>query len=78
MLLIAVTSASIGYSVALVSPHPMVTNLVTNLILISLFFSPINYPIERLPRWLWAWGLRRGAWGDCAPVWSGRDGHRGG
>jgi ABC-2 type transport system permease protein len=51
--LVALTGCAIGNAIAAVSPHPQVTNLLTNVIVFFLFlFSPINFPIERLPAWL--------------------------
>lgn len=48
-----VTAASIGFGLAHAIPNPMVTSLVTNvLIFVILFYAPINFPPERLPAWL--------------------------
>lgn len=48
-----VTSASIGFALAHAIPNPMVTSLVTNvLIFVILFYAPINFPPDRLPGWL--------------------------
>lgn len=47
------TMASIGYALAHAIPNPMVTGLVTNiLVFVILLYSPINFPPERLPVWL--------------------------
>jgi ABC-2 type transport system permease protein len=47
------TSASLGYGIALRSPSTQATNLLGNLILVFiLLFSPVNYPLSRLPGWL--------------------------
>ena len=52
-LLVASTATLIGYSIAYLSPKAQITSVITNLIIYSLFlFSPINYPIERLPLFL--------------------------
>ncbi|MCX7747714.1 MAG: ABC transporter permease [Clostridia bacterium] len=49
-LLVAATSIVIGYAVAYASPKAQITFLICNVVIYSLFlFSPINYPIERLP-----------------------------
>lgn len=52
VLLVAVTSAAIGYAMASVLP-PMVAMLLTQALVFGvLIFSPINFPSERLPGWL--------------------------
>lgn len=52
-LLILVTAASIGMALAHAIPNPMVTGLVTQiLVFVILLYSPINFPADRLPRWL--------------------------
>jgi len=52
-LLIILTATSVGQAVALISPKPELVNVLTNLIIFAMFlFSPINFPIERLPNWL--------------------------
>ncbi len=52
-LLIILTATSVGQAVALVSPKPELVNVLTNLIIFGMFlFSPINFPVERLPNWL--------------------------
>lgn len=52
-LLIALTSVTLGMSIAHLSPSPMLTGILTNVIIFSLFlFSPVNFPAERLPEWL--------------------------
>jgi ABC-2 type transport system permease protein len=49
-LLIALTSVAVGMSFAHLSPSPVLTGVITNVIIFSLFlFSPVNFPIERLP-----------------------------
>lgn len=50
---VSLTGAAIGNAIASVSPGPQVTNLLTNVIVFFIFlFSPINFPIDRLPDWL--------------------------
>lgn len=52
-LLVALTSTTVGMAVAHLSPSPMLTGIITNVIIFSLFlFSPVNFPAERLPEWL--------------------------
>ena len=51
-LLVLLTTSSIGFSIGHLSPSPMVTNAITNVLIFVLFlFSPVNYPAERLPGW---------------------------
>lgn len=53
LLLIVLTATSVGQAIALVSPKPELVNVLTNLIIFGMFlFSPINFPIGRLPNWL--------------------------
>jgi ABC-2 type transport system permease protein len=52
-LLTLITAASIGMALAHAIPNPMVTGLVTQvLVFFILLFAPINFPPERLPDWL--------------------------
>jgi ABC-2 type transport system permease protein len=52
MLLVIVTTTSIGYALASVLPQ-MLANLITQvLVVFVLMFSPLNFPPERLPEWL--------------------------
>ena len=47
------TAAALGYAIALRSPSNQVTNMFSNLALVLIFlFSPLNFPIDRLPEWL--------------------------
>jgi ABC-2 type transport system permease protein len=49
-MLVALTAAAVGMSIAHLSPSPVLTGITTNVIIFSLFlFSPVNFPIERLP-----------------------------
>jgi len=51
--LVVLMATSVGYAIALLSPKAELVGVLTNLIIFSLFlFSPINFPIERLPEWL--------------------------
>ncbi len=52
-LLVALTAVAVGMSVAHLSPSPVLTGILTNItVFIIFFFSPINFPPERLPEWL--------------------------
>ncbi len=52
-LLTLVTAASVGMALAHGIPNPMVTGLITQiLVFFILLFSPINFPPERLPGWM--------------------------
>jgi len=51
--LVVLMATSVGYAIALLSPKAELVNVLTNLIIFSLFlFSPVNFPVERLPNWL--------------------------
>lgn len=51
-LLVLLTTTSIGFSIGHLSPSPVVTNAITNMLIFVIFlFSPVNYPAERLPGW---------------------------
>jgi ABC-2 type transport system permease protein len=53
VLLTLVTAASVGFAMGHAIPNPMVTSLVTNiLVFVILLYSPINFPPDRLPDWL--------------------------
>jgi ABC-2 type transport system permease protein len=52
--LVALTSATVGYAMASVLP-PTIAQLLTQvLVVFVLMFSPLNFPPERLPEWLQA------------------------
>ena len=52
-LLTLITAASVGMALAHGVPNPMVTGLITQiLVFFILLFSPINFPPERLPGWM--------------------------
>jgi ABC-2 type transport system permease protein len=52
LLLVALTSTSIGYAIASLLP-PMLANLTTQvLVVFVLMFSPLTFPADRLPGWL--------------------------
>jgi ABC-2 type transport system permease protein len=49
-LLVALSAVAVGMAIAHLSPSPVLTGVITNVIIFSLFlFSPVNFPIERLP-----------------------------
>ncbi len=51
--LVVLTATTVGYAIAHLSPKPELVGVLTNLIIFCLFlFSPINFPVERLPGWL--------------------------
>lgn len=53
--LAAAASAAIGYAIAMVTPNPTTTSLITTAILVgTLLFSPVDFPVSRLPGWLQA------------------------
>jgi ABC-2 type transport system permease protein len=52
-LLVLLTSTSIGFSIGHLSPSPILTNAITNILIFVVFlYSPVNYPAERLPGWI--------------------------
>ena len=52
VLLVSLTSASVGYAMASVLP-PMLAMLLTQvLVFVVLLFSPVSYPASRMPEWL--------------------------
>ena len=51
-LLIALTAIGVGYGIAYLF-SPQMTQIITQVIVFgALMFSPINFPVERLPQWL--------------------------
>ncbi len=52
MALVVLTASSVGYALAALLP-PMIAQLLTQvLVVFILMFSPLNFPVERLPSWL--------------------------
>jgi len=52
-ILVVLMATSVGYAIALLAPKAELVGVLTNLIIFSLFlFSPVNFPVERLPGWL--------------------------
>lgn len=52
VVLVSLTAASIGYAIAVTTPAQAATQLSSFLSIALLLFSPINFPIDRLPGWL--------------------------
>jgi len=51
-LLTILVATSVGYSFAHAIPQPMITALITQVLaFVTLLYSPINFPPERLPGW---------------------------
>lgn len=51
ILLVSAGAAAVGYGIAY-AVKPVLVGVITNLVVvISLMFSPVNYPAERLPGW---------------------------
>lgn len=52
LVLVALTSSSVGYAMACVLP-PMIAVLLTQVMVVFvMLFSPLNFPADRLPDWL--------------------------
>ena len=52
ILFVSLTSAAVGYAIGTVLP-PAIANLTTQLLLfLVLLFSPVSYPVDRMPDWL--------------------------
>jgi ABC-2 type transport system permease protein len=52
-MLTLITAASVGFALAHAIPKPMVTHLITQvLVFVILLYSPINFPPDRLPEWM--------------------------
>ncbi len=52
-LLVVLMATGVGYAIAHLSPQAELVPVITNFIIFCLFlFSPINFPIERLPDWM--------------------------
>ena len=53
VLLISATASCVGYAIAHSVSKPQIISIITQIVVFLLFlFSPVNYPIERLPEWL--------------------------
>jgi ABC-2 type transport system permease protein len=55
VLIISMCGTFIGYSMAFAVPKPMMVNVITQIIIfVVMLFSPVSFPVERLPGWLQA------------------------
>lgn len=51
--LVVAVAAAVGYAFAHAIKNPRMTNVLTQLLIfVVIFFSPVNFPAERLPGWL--------------------------
>lgn len=55
VILISMCGTFVGYAVAFAVPKPMMVQVLTQIIVfVVMLFSPVMYPVERLPGWLQA------------------------
>jgi ABC-2 type transport system permease protein len=55
IILISLCGTFVGYSMAFAVPKPMMVNVLTQIIVFCvMMFSPVMFPVERLPGWLQA------------------------
>jgi ABC-2 type transport system permease protein len=52
ILLVALTATAIGYAIAYAAPAALASLIAQLIVFIALMFSPINFPVDRLPGWL--------------------------
>ena len=52
LVLVSLTAAAVGYGVAVSAPPAATTQVTQFLSIALLLFSPINFPLDRLPAWL--------------------------
>jgi ABC-2 type transport system permease protein len=52
VVLVALTTATVGYALAVSTPPSVTTQLTQFFSIVLLLFSPINFPLSRLPVWL--------------------------
>ena len=52
LLLVAFTASCMGYAIASLLPQQVAVLLTQVLVVFVLMFSPLNFPVERLPDWL--------------------------
>jgi len=50
--LVSLTAAAVGYAIAVLLPPGATTQVTQFMSIALLLFSPINFPLERLPEWL--------------------------
>ncbi|WP_128774165.1 ABC transporter permease [Actinomyces oricola] len=51
VVMVSLTAASVGYAMANVLPPPLAQVMTQILIFVTMLFSPVSYPVERLPQW---------------------------
>lgn len=52
VILVATTSAAVGYAIAVALPPTATAQVASFVSIVLLLFSPINFPLDRLPVWL--------------------------
>lgn len=52
IVLVSLTTAAVGYALAASAPPPVTSQLASLLSIAVMLFSPINFPLSRLPVWL--------------------------
>jgi ABC-2 type transport system permease protein len=52
LLLVALTATGVGYAIASLLPQQLANLLTQVLVVFVLMFSPLTFPVERLPDWL--------------------------
>jgi ABC-2 type transport system permease protein len=53
IVLISASGCFIGYSIAFSVPKPMMVNVITQImVFIVMMFSPVMFPVDRLPHWM--------------------------
>jgi ABC-2 type transport system permease protein len=52
IMLVSLTTAALGYALAVSTPPPVTSQLASVLAIAVMLFSPINFPLSRLPHWL--------------------------
>lgn len=52
IILVSLTTAAVGYALAASAPPPVTAQLASILSIAVMLFSPINFPLSRLPVWL--------------------------
>ncbi|MFD0560565.1 ABC-2 type transport system permease protein [Stackebrandtia endophytica] len=50
--LISLTAAAVGYAVAILLPQVLAQMLTQLLVFVVLLFSPVSFPVDRMPDWL--------------------------
>jgi ABC-2 type transport system permease protein len=52
VVLVSMTAATVGYAIAVVLPPTVASQVASFASIVLLLFSPINFPLDRLPMWL--------------------------